>query len=49
MCTLYPRFDISFSNIFTHFLVGTFRIRKGDDIMKVVDYALDAGYRLFGM
>ncbi|XP_026316701.1 uncharacterized protein LOC113227679 isoform X2 [Hyposmocoma kahamanoa] len=27
--------------------IGTYRIRKGDDIMKVVEYALDAGYRLF--
>ncbi|KAI5641335.1 aldo/keto reductase family domain-containing protein [Phthorimaea operculella] len=27
--------------------LGTFRIRRPDDIMKTVDYALDAGYRMF--
>ncbi|KAJ2954381.1 hypothetical protein O0L34_g2645 [Tuta absoluta] len=27
--------------------LGTYRIRRPDDVMKVVDYALDAGYRMF--
>lgn len=35
--------------LFTRFLVGTYHIRKGDHIMRSVDSALAAGYRLFGM